>query len=121
MQSVLITTKIASSNPVTPVFTTNKTGRHDKAEILLKVALNNINHKPTTKNKFVERGNIDTPNTQIHDRSLSWLDSGTSIKSGGVKCLMGTNLINKDKEKLRNYIEMKIAYDFPTGKNVISV
>ena len=84
MQSVLITTKIASSNPVTPVSTTNKIDRHDIAEILLKVALNNINHKPTTKNKFVERGNIDTPNTQIRDRSLSWLDSDTSIKNGVV-------------------------------------
>jgi hypothetical protein len=28
---------------------------------------------------------LDTPNTQIHDRSLSWLGIDTSIKSGGVK------------------------------------
>jgi hypothetical protein len=28
------------------------------------------------------RQNIDTPNTQIHDNSLSWLGTGTSIKSG---------------------------------------
>jgi len=28
---------------------------------------------------------IDTPNTHRHDRSLSWLDIGTSIKSGSVK------------------------------------
>ena len=33
--------------------------------------------------KIVERGKIDTPNTQIHDRSLSCLGTGTSIKSGG--------------------------------------
>ena len=35
--------------------------------------------------KIVERGKIDTPNTQILDLSLFWLDTGTSIKSGGVK------------------------------------
>jgi hypothetical protein len=27
----------------------------------------------------------ETPNTQIHDHTLSWLGRGTSIKSGGVK------------------------------------
>jgi hypothetical protein len=26
---------------------------------------------------------LDTPNTQIHDQSLSWLGTGTSIKSDG--------------------------------------
>jgi len=30
--------------------------------------------------KIVEIGKIDTPNTQIHDRSLSWLGTGTLIK-----------------------------------------
>ena len=25
--------------------------------------------------KFVETGKMDTPNTQIHDRSLSWFDT----------------------------------------------
>ena len=29
----------------------------------------------------VERGKIETPNTQAHDRSLPWLGTGTSIKS----------------------------------------
>ena len=28
---------------------------------------------------------IDTPYTEIHDRSLSWLGTGTSIKKYGVK------------------------------------
>ena len=28
---------------------------------------------------------FDTPTTQIHDHSLSWLDTGTSIKDGGIK------------------------------------
>ena len=42
---------------------------------------------PKSNIKIVERGKIVTPNTQIHDRSLSWLDTGTSITSGGVKLL----------------------------------
>ena len=72
MSSVPITTKFVSSNPVhgkvysiqqyviklvndlrqvggfpiTPVSSTNKTDRHDRPEILLKVALNTINLTP---------------------------------------------------------------------------
>jgi hypothetical protein len=34
---------------------------------------------------IVVRGKIDTPNAQIHDRSLSLLDTGTSMNSLGVK------------------------------------
>ena len=33
------------------------------------------------------RGKIDTLNAQIHDRSLSWIDTGMSRKSGAVKLL----------------------------------
>jgi hypothetical protein len=41
---------------------------------------------PKSIKTIVERVKIETPNnTQIHDRSLSWLDTGTSITSGGVK------------------------------------
>jgi hypothetical protein len=41
---------------------------------------------PKSNIKMVERDNIDTPNTQIHDfPSLSWLGRDTSITSGGVK------------------------------------
>ena len=40
---------------------------------------------PKSKIKIVERGQIDTLSTQIHDRSLSWLGTDTSIRSGGVK------------------------------------
>jgi hypothetical protein len=35
--------------------------------------------------KIIERGKIDTPIIQIHDRSLSCLGTDRSIKSGGVK------------------------------------
>ena len=32
--------------------------------------------------KFLERDKINTPNTNIHDLSLSWLGTSTSVKSG---------------------------------------
>jgi len=58
MQSVPITIEVVSSNPAearwfslaTPVSSTNKTDRHDRAEILLKVALNTINQTSQTIN-----------------------------------------------------------------------
>ena len=40
---------------------------------------------PKPNRKIVERGQVDTPNTHIHDQSLSWLGTGTSIKRGGVE------------------------------------
>ena len=39
-----------------------------------------------------ERGKTDAPNRQIHDLSLSWLSTGTSIKSGVVKLVHGPRL-----------------------------
>ena len=36
---------------------------------------------PKSNIKMVESGKIDTPNTQIHDRSLSSFVTGTSIKT----------------------------------------
>jgi hypothetical protein len=35
--------------------------------------------------KIVESGKIDTYDTHMYDRSLSWLGTGISIKSVGVK------------------------------------
>jgi hypothetical protein len=46
---------------------------------------NTVGTIPKSKIKIVERGQIDTLSTQIHDRSLSWLGTYTSIRSGGVK------------------------------------
>jgi hypothetical protein len=41
---------------------------------------------------IVDKGNIVTPNTHIHDSSLSWLGTGTSIKgSKGYTIVMGPN------------------------------
>ena len=34
--------------------------------------------------KIIEMCNIDTSSTQLHDRSLSWIFTATSIKSGGL-------------------------------------
>ena len=31
---------------------------------------------------------VDNHNIQIHDHSISWLGTGTSIKSGGVKLVL---------------------------------
>jgi hypothetical protein len=42
---------------------------------------------PIEKNRR-KRSKIDTPNTQIHDRSLSSLGTDTSINSGGVKLVL---------------------------------
>ena len=42
----------------------------------------------TSNTIIAERGKIKTSNTQIHDRSLTWLGTGTSIKSGGVKIVL---------------------------------
>jgi hypothetical protein len=36
----------------------------------------------------VESGTIDTPNTEIHDHSLSWIATSSSIKRGGVKLVL---------------------------------
>jgi hypothetical protein len=38
--------------------------------------------------KVIERDKIDTSNKQIHERSLSWLSIGTSIKSGSIKLVL---------------------------------
>jgi hypothetical protein len=38
--------------------------------------------------KSLERGKIDTSNTHIHDRSLSWLDTAILIRCGGIKLVL---------------------------------
>jgi hypothetical protein len=45
-------------------------------------------YSPKTKRKIIERGKIDTSNTQIHDRSFSVFGPGTSMKSGRVKIVV---------------------------------
>ena len=43
---------------------------------------------PKSNTKIVENDKIVAPNTQIHDRSLSWLGTDISIKSGRVKLVL---------------------------------
>ena len=47
---------------------------------------------PKSSIKIIERGKIDTRNTQIHELSLSWFGTGTSIKSGSVKLILWTQI-----------------------------
>jgi hypothetical protein len=47
-----------------------------------------LNTVPISYRKIVERGKIYTPNTQIHDSSLSWLGTGTVINSGRVRLVL---------------------------------
>ena len=42
----------------------------------------------TVHDPIENRGRIYTPNTQILDRSLLWLSTGTSIKNDGVKIVL---------------------------------
>ena len=66
MQSVPITIEVVSSNPAEarwfslaiPVSSTNKTDRHNTAEILLKVALNTIKQTSQTINDDSSIDNI---------------------------------------------------------------
>ena len=39
---------------------------------------------PKSNIKIVERDKTDIPNIQIYDHSLSWLGTGTSIKTAGL-------------------------------------
>jgi hypothetical protein len=45
----------------------------------------NVGTVPKSNKKIAAIGRIDTSNIQIHGRSLPWLSTRTSIKSGGVK------------------------------------
>jgi len=49
---------------------------------------NTVRTIPKSTIKIVELDKSDTPNTQIHDRSLSWIGIGISIKCGGVKLIL---------------------------------
>ena len=67
-----------------PLLSTNQ-----KTAFTYKVALwknyHNVGTIPKSNIKIVDRFKINTPNTQIHDPSLVWLGTGTSVKSGEVK------------------------------------
>ena len=56
---------------------------------------------------------IDTLNTQIYDRSLSWLGKVTSIKSGRVKLILWTK-ISCLSEMMGSYKCLPHANKMPT-------
>jgi hypothetical protein len=52
----------------------------------MKQKCHTVRYVPKCPREIAERGKIETPNTyRIHDRSLFWLGTGISIKSGRVK------------------------------------
>ena len=54
----------------------------------MKKKLPHCRKNPKSNIKIVYRDKIDIPNVLIHNRSLSWLGTGTSIKCGGVKLVL---------------------------------
>ena len=53
------------------------------------IKIPNVGKVPKSNRKIIERGKNDTPNTQIHDHSLSWLGTGTPKKRGWVNKFYG--------------------------------
>jgi hypothetical protein len=62
--------------------------------------------------QILEIGKIDTPNTHIHDCSLSWLGTCTSVKGGGPK------LLSKPKS---NYSNLHIRQAMLNPNNALSL
>ena len=58
--------------------------KNKKHHLVAKVQKSNRKIVETEAKKVVEAHIYMTPNTHIHDPSLSWLGTGTSINSGGV-------------------------------------
>jgi hypothetical protein len=53
--------------------------------------------------KILEISKFDTPNTQIHNRSLSWLGTDTSVKSDGDIVVLLAQNISHAKRKKREF------------------
>jgi hypothetical protein len=49
---------------------------------------------------------IDSPNTQIHDHSLSWLGTGTSIKSMG----LSPKIVKPHWNQFPYFLRKQLAY-----------
>ena len=72
---------------------------------------------PQSNRKIVERDNIDTPSTQIHDCSLSWLGLVTSITLGGVNLTLSVSEIMGKKSIYAN-MQMQI---YTQGNNIDTI
>jgi hypothetical protein len=70
----------------------------------------NVLEKETTLRwtvpQCIRKGKIDTTNTNIHDRSLSWHDTDTAIKSGGVELVLFSQLFSTYKENVNPHIKL---------------
>jgi hypothetical protein len=55
-----------------------------------------MNNFEMTGQKHVEKSDeqIQTPCTNIHHRSFSWIDTGTSIKGGGVRLALSGKIFS---------------------------
>ena len=51
---------------------------------------------------------IDTANANIHDRSLSWLGTSTSIKNGGVKLVLWAKMFKFNQRLLKEDIHLPL-------------
>jgi hypothetical protein len=47
-----------------------------------------VGGNPKSNIKIIERVIFDTLNTQIHDRSIPWLGTSTTVKYGDVKLIL---------------------------------
>ena len=51
----------------------------------MKIKYHIVETVPKSNRQIIEKGKIDTPYTQMHDQSISWPFTDTSIKSVGVR------------------------------------
>ena len=61
----------------------------NKTKITLSGLLKKLN------SKIVERGKIDTLSAHIHDQSLSWLGTSTSIENGRIYVVLWAQTLHK--------------------------
>jgi hypothetical protein len=62
---------------------------------------------------ILEISKFDTPNTQIHNRSLSWLGTDTSVKSDGVVVVVLAQNISPCKAQKKRILKI--------GSNCVAV
>ena len=58
---------------------------HIFCDCKMKMKYHTVGTVPKSHRTIVLRGKIDTFNTHLHEHSMSWFDTLTSIKSGGIK------------------------------------
>jgi hypothetical protein len=51
----------------------------------MKMKYHTVGTVPKSHRTIILRGKIDTLSAHLHEHSMSWLDTLTSIKSGGIK------------------------------------